>query len=124
VKYQKVGASDQNCPSEPEFSPQIAAYRSLEIPLHFHAAVVIERQDLHQNDGSDLPFRIHPKVRVVDSRPGIAAKRTQVRVVLIRSRDLKSKAELVLSGTEREVERPERVRRLLCVDNDTTDINT
>src|SRR5262245_38248868 len=103
-------------------SSQIAANRSLDILIELHATVIIEGQDLHHDHCGNLPVRIDPEVRVVNSRPGVAARRTQVWILCIRGRDLKSESEFVAPGADREVLRSQWVSGGLSLNDHITDL--
>ena len=69
---------------------------------HVHADGVIKRQHLRECDDADSIFRIHPEVRVIDSRPGIASRASLVCSCTVCNADLKTQPELVLARSERE----------------------
>src|SRR5262245_30262304 len=74
---------------------QVLADRRFHILIQLHAAVIVKRQHLHHNDRRNLTLRIDPEVRVVDAGPCVAARRAQVRVLLVGHRDLEAKAKLI-----------------------------
>jgi hypothetical protein len=65
-----------------------------EVLVDLHRGVVVERKHLNHEDGRELAFGVDPEMRVEDARPGVAAGRPQVGVLLVRCSELKAKAKL------------------------------
>src|SRR5438876_9264877 len=64
-------------------------------------AVVVERQQLHHLHGADMFYRVHPELRVENTRPAHAAGAAEALRRRIGGRNLKSQAELVFARSER-----------------------
>ena len=73
-----------------------------------------------ENSGN-LPLWINPEMRVVDSRPRIAAGRTQVRVLFVGSGDLKTEPEFVAAGADRKIQGARGICRYLGLDDHAAD---
>jgi len=62
---------------------QISSDRFLEVPIELHRGVIVKREYLDHQHACDLPFGIHPEVRVEDSCPCITARGPQIGVFLV-----------------------------------------
>lgn len=85
-----------------EILPQIAADRGFEVLIDLHTSFIIEGEDLHQNHAGNFALWIDPEVRIVDARPTITPRRTEVRVSIVGHRDLKAEAKFVATSTDGE----------------------
>src|SRR5688572_9412806 len=81
---------------------------------------MIKRQELHQQHRADFALRIYPEFRVVNSRPGQAARRTHVCDATFSA--LKPEAERIDTRTESKWQARQRIRRGLQANPDFTNI--
>jgi hypothetical protein len=94
----------------------ILIHRPLEVSQSPDGTIVVEREDLHHHHAANVLDGINPELSVVDTRPTQASPTAELSVLLIASRDLKSKAEFIVTGTKRKSVRERRIGTWLQFD--------
>src|SRR5437879_4986009 len=82
----------------PVQSLEMLIEKGLDSAQHFHAGIIVERQHLHEHNTRNLPLRIDPEMRVIDTPPTQASGTTVLRIPWVCCGNLKSQSELVVSG--------------------------
>src|SRR5271168_1278887 len=82
--------------------PEVLVNQFLEAAEGPDSAVVVERQHLHHLHAADVFDRVDPELGVEDAGPAHAARAAELGILRIVRRDLKTEAEFIVSGAERE----------------------
>jgi hypothetical protein len=79
--------------------PDVLVHRLLEVTKRSDSAFVVERQNLHHQDDTDVAHGIDPELGVVNTSPAHAAHAAELCILRVAGRDLKTEAELIIART-------------------------